>query len=270
MKILEIRTIQCLILKTLFESLKEIIFDVNIYFTNKNIKIMRMDHSHSIVVILDLDTSKFEYYQCGKMINNHLVEYTEENPLIIGLNILYLYKLLKNITNNDILSIGIDDNNLGFLEVIIENTDKNIISKYNLSLIDLNIETLKPKMLEYNNIISINTNSFLKLIKEMSQYAKILEIKCYNKELIFSCNGEYTSQETTISEKSDNVIFLKSNNEIYQSYYTLKNLLSFSKFSNLCSNVKLYFRNEFPLLLEYQIGNLGKIHIYISQTTEKK
>lgn len=270
MKILNIKTIQCLILKTLFECLKEIVFDVNIYFTNKSIRIMKMDHSHTIVLLLELDTTKFEQYKCGKMINNNFIEYTEENPLIIGVNILYLFKLLKNISNNDILTLSIDQENTGYLEIIIENTEKNILSKYNLSLIELNEEILTPKEIEYNDIININTTYFLKLIKEMNQYSKILEIKSYNKEIIFSCKGDYTSQETILSEKSESLNFLKTSSDIYQSYFKIKNLLSFGKFSNLCNIVKLNLRNEYPLLLEYQVGNLGKINIYLSQTIEKK
>jgi len=105
MKILELKTIQCIIFKTLIEALKEIVFDINIQFSETNIKIMKMDHSHTIVVLLDLDTTKFEYYKCERIINNQRIPYTEENPLVIGINILYLFKLLKNLSNDDILSL---------------------------------------------------------------------------------------------------------------------------------------------------------------------
>lgn len=270
MKILEIKTIQCLILKSLFESIKDIVFDVNIYFTNKSIKIMKMDHSHSIVLILELYSSEFELYKCGRTINNDFIEYTEENPLIVGINILYLYRLLKNLTNEDILKISIDDNNPGYLELEIEKTGKNIISRYNLSLIELNEETLKPNELNYNNIIYMNSNSFFKIIKEMNQYSKVLEIKYYNKQLTLSCSGDFTSQETIINSKSDEIDFLKENTMIYQSYFKLKNLMSFIKFTNLSQKIKLSFDNEYPLLLDFKIGNLGKMNIYISQTSDKK
>jgi len=270
MKILQIKTIQCLILKSLFESLKEIVFDVNIYFTNKSIKIMKMDHSHSMVLLLELYSSQFEMYKCGKIINNQFIDFTEDNPLIIGVNVLYLFRLLKNLTNDDILTLSIDDNNPGFLEIEIEKTAKNIISKYNLSLIELNEETLKPHELNYNNIIYMNSNSFFKIIKEMNQYSKILEVKYYNEQLTLSCKGDFTSQETIITAKSDCIQFVKTNKEIYQSYFKLKNLISFIKFTNLSQKIKLSFDNEYPLLLDFKIGNLGKIQIYISQTNNKK
>lgn len=270
MKILEIKTIQCLIIKSLFESLKEIVFDVNIYFTKDSIKIMKMDHTHSIVLILELLSSQFEVYKCGKMKNNQFIEYTEKNPLIVGVNILYLFKLLKNLTNDDVLSLVIDDNNPGFLEIEIEKTEKNIISKYNLSLIELNEETLTPKELDYTNVIYMNTTSFFKIIKEMNQYSKVLEIKYYNEQLTLSCKGDFTSQETTITNNSDCIQFVKTNNQIYQSYFVLKNLISFNKFTNLSQKVELSFDNDYPLLLNFKIGNLGTMCIYISQTDNKK
>lgn len=270
MKILEIKTIQCLIFKSLFESLKEIIFDVNIYFTKDHIKIMRMDHTHSTVIILELLASQFEVYKCGKIKNNQFIEYTDDNPLVIGVNILYLYKLLKNLTNDDVLSISIDDNNPGFLEIEIEKTEKNIISKYNLSLIELNEETLKPKELNYNNVIYINTTNFFKIIKEMKQYSKVLEIKYYNEQLTLSCKGDFTSQETTITNNSECIQFIKTSNKIYQSYFNIKKIFGLNKFTNLSQKVELSFDNDYPLMLNFKIGNLGTMSIYISQTTSKQ
>jgi len=270
MKILELKTIQCIIFKTLIEALKEIVFDINIQFSETNIKIMKMDHSHTIVALLDLDTTKFEYYKCERIINNQRIPYTEENPLVIGINILYLFKLLKNLSNDDILSLIIDDENSGYLEIIIQNTNKNFISKYNLNLIELNEETLIPKKINYNNIITFNSINFQKLIKEMNLLSKIIEIKYYNKQLIFSCKGDFASQETIMTDKTEDIKFYKEENEIYQSYFKAKTLLSFNKFTNLCSHIKLYLKNECPLLLEYSIGTLGKIKIYVSQTSDKK
>ena len=271
MRILELKTIQCIIFKTLIEALKEIVFDVNIQFTEHNIKIMKMDHSHTIVAILDLDTSKFESYKCERIINNQRIPYTDENPLVIGINILYLFKLLKNLSNDDILSLIIDDDNSGYLEIIIQNTNKNFISKYNLNLIELNEETLIPKKTDYNNVVTFNSVNFQKLIKEMNLLSKIIEIKYYNKQLIFSCKGDFASQETILTDKTEDIKFYKEqSDEIYQSYFKAKTLLSFNKFTNLCSHIKLYLKNECPLLLEYSIGTLGKIKIYVSQTSDKK
>lgn len=271
MRILELKTIQCIIFKTLIEALKEIVFDVNIQFTEHNIKIMKMDHSHTIVAILDLDTSKFESYKCERIINNQRIPYTDENPLVIGINILYLFKLLKNLSNDDILSLIIDDDNSGYLEIIIQNTNKNFISKYNLNLIELNEETLIPKKTDYNNVVTFNSVNFQKLIKEMNLLSKIIEIKYYNKQLIFSCKGDFASQETILTDKTEDIKFYKEqSDEIYQSYFKAKTLLSFNKFTNLCSHIKLYLKNEYPLLLEYSIGTLGKIKIYVSQTSDKK
>jgi hypothetical protein len=104
----------------------------------------------------------------------------------------------------------------------------------------------------------------------MNLLAKVIEIKYYNKQLTFSCKGDFASQETIMTEKTQDIKFFKEENTIYQSYFKAKTLLSFNKFTNLCNNIKLYFKNEHPLLLEYSIGTLGKIKIYVSQTSDKK
>ena len=62
MKLVEIRTGQSSNIKTLFETLKDIITETNVIIDKTGLKILTMDSSHTVLVFLDLDESKFEYF----------------------------------------------------------------------------------------------------------------------------------------------------------------------------------------------------------------
>ena len=62
--ILEVKTIQVSPFKTLIESLKDILADVNIEFNEEGMKIITMDSTQTILVHLKLEASNFEYYYC--------------------------------------------------------------------------------------------------------------------------------------------------------------------------------------------------------------
>ena len=66
--VLEVKTIQVSPFKTLIESLKDILADVNIEFNEEGMKIITMDSTQTILVHLKLESSNFEYYYCKNKI----------------------------------------------------------------------------------------------------------------------------------------------------------------------------------------------------------
>ena len=70
-----------------------------IEFDETGMKIISMDNSLVVLVHLKLDACKFEHYHC-------------ENKIIIGVNMLNLYKLIRTINSNDILTLFIESNDL--------------------------------------------------------------------------------------------------------------------------------------------------------------
>ena len=263
MKLLELKTIQSDIIKILFDVLKDILIDVNIEFSKNKIKIDRMDNNRFILVNIDIDPKNFEYYVC---------DYTEENPLILGINIFNLSKLLKTIDGEDILTLSVDSDNTGVLEIKSENESKNTLTKYSIDLTEINQERNEIPDTTFETIISCNTKYFHSLIKSMSAFSDKIDIKSYNKQLILSCKGFFCSQETIMGENVDGMSIVKSINEtsIIQGKYLMKHLISFGKCVNLSNFCKLHLKNDFPLMIEYDIGNLGQIKIIIAPTFEDK
>jgi DNA polymerase III sliding clamp (beta) subunit (PCNA family) len=103
--VLTIKTVQIAPFRILMAALKDILLETNIIFTKQGIKIINMDKTHTILVHLFLKAENFEFYEC------------KHEKIIVGVNILHLFKLITAIDNDDTLTIYIenDDYNEGIV-----------------------------------------------------------------------------------------------------------------------------------------------------------
>ena len=104
---MELQTVQASIIKNLFESIREILVDINIVFTPDSIHCTSIDGNKCACVHFKLNTTKFEKYTCL------------DNNLVVGINMFSLHKLIKPISNGDILIMKILRNERYKLYIII-------------------------------------------------------------------------------------------------------------------------------------------------------
>ena len=251
--LIEIKTVQTPVFRTLSEALKEILTDVNIIFEPSGIKIIAMDASHTVLVHLKLESINFEHYYCP-------------TKQVMGLSMINFFKLLKTMGNNDTLTLYLEKTDINRLGIRIENGDKNSITNYKLNILDLTNEniTIPPATFEY--VITMPSTDFQKIIRDMNNLSETLEIKSAGQMLIFSCSGDFAVQETTIGQTHDGMSFIKKNNpdEIVQGLFELKYLVLFTKCTNLCTSIKMYLKNDYPLIIEYSVASLGNIRLCLA------
>lgn len=249
--ILELKTVQVTPFKILSEALKDLLTDTCIEFDETGMKIIAMDNSHIVLVHLKLEASKFEYYNCTK-------------PLNVGINMLNFYKIIKTVHNNDILTIFMDEEHINHLGIKIENGDKNTKTFFKLNLLDLDNPHISIDSCKFNNIITLPSADFQKHIRDCAAISETIEIKNIKNQLIFSCKGDFCSQETILSDnKNEN----DENSDIVQGIFKLKYLVLFTKCTNLCNTVELYIKNDYPLILKYGVASLGEIKLAIAPST---
>lgn len=252
MRLLELKTVQTSPFRILVEALKEILTDANIIFTKDGLKIMDMDRSHTLLVHLKLEADSFEKYYC-------------EKRTVVGLNMMNLFKIIKTVGNNDSLSIFMDSENTDKLTIQIENGEKNRMTTYKLNLMDLDEDGINVPDTEFDSIITLPSSDFQKIIRDMSNLSEEIEIKSYNQKLIFSCNGDFADQTTVIGEKEDGLIYQSNDpTKIVQGIFKSKHLSLFGKCSNLCNCIEMYMKNNYPLIVSYNVANLGKMKIALA------
>ena len=215
--VMYLRTVQSNAIRVLIEALKEILTDTN-EFDGENIKVIAMDPSHTVLVHLKLDSSKFERYFCP-------------NRLLVGINTINLFKLIKALQNNDILTLFIEKNNTNQLGIRMENGEANQITQYKMNLMDLNQDNISIPPIEFESVITLPSNNFQKICRDMFNLSDNIEITTYGQQITFKCKGDIADQETSIGQSQTSGIgFVKNDNqdEIIQGIYSLKYLVLFT------------------------------------------
>ena len=249
-----LRTVQSSAFRVLVEALKEILTDTNLEFDGQNIKVIAMDPSHTVLVHLKLDSEKFEKYHCP-------------NKLLLGINTINLFKLIKALQNNDILTLFVEKNNTNQLGIRMENGEENKITQYKMNLMDLNQENIQIPPLEFESVITLPSCNFQKICRDMFNLSDNIEITTFGEQITFKCKGDIADQETSIGQsQTSGMSFVKNDNqdEIIQGIYSLKYLVLFTKCTNLSSSIELYLKNDYPLIIRYQVANLGEVKLCLA------
>ncbi len=251
--ILLIKTVQIAPFRTLMVALKDILLETNISFQKDGIRIINMDKSQTILVHMHLNAENFEYYDCVK------------DKIIIGVNMLHLFKIINSIDNDETLSIYIEekDYNDGIVEYLtlkFENKNIKQCKIHKLKLIEPEQEELSVPDVTFSSIINMPSSDFQKIIRDLNNISEKLEIKSLNNQLVFKCDGPFANAEIIRSE-SDGMGFLQKNNSIIQGEFSLKNLNYFIKCTNLCNQIEIYLGNDLPLIVKYNVASLGAIKL---------
>jgi proliferating cell nuclear antigen len=258
----EIRTVQSSAFRTLIEGLKEILAEANLEFDSTGIRIIDVNETHTVLTYLRLHADKFEYFYCPA---KH----------ILGVNMMYLFKLIKTLSNNDSLTLFLPASNPNKLGIRAENAEKQTTNTWMMKLFDTNVENIELPNIPYISMITMPSSDFQKICRDFNALAEMLEITSSNSDLIFRCIGDFVDGETVIlSENQGGVKVQKigstsTSNEITQGIFELKYLVMFTKCTNLCPTIEIYIRNDFPLALRYMVANLGEVRLVLAPQKQK-
>jgi proliferating cell nuclear antigen len=240
-------------------ALKDILLETNIDFTPNGIRIINMDKSHTVLAHMNLAAENFEYFQCKK------------NKITIGVNMFHLFKLINSIDNDDTLTIYIDNNDyndgiVSYLSLKFENNDIKQYQTRKLRTIEPDHDELNYPDVTFSSVINLPSSDFQKIVRDLSALSDKLEIKSVGNELIFKCEGNFSEAEIHRAESDSGMDFIKkqSSNKIIQGIFSLKNLGYFIKCTNLCSQIEIYLENDLPLVVKYNVADLGEIQLCLS------
>ncbi|ULY68458.1 putative proliferating cell nuclear antigen [Chlorella virus XW01] len=280
-KVLRLQTTQGASIRQLVECINFILDEINITFTPKyisenseeeddtklkvgGITIKEVNKQSSVLIHCKLDADKFENYE---------YKY-DKKKITIGINLGNLLKCLKCMNNYDTMTWEIDDEDFNKLTIIFETktNDKEEKKIFKLNLMDLDDEELIIDPVNFNYLINLPSQDFQEYCKKMVLATNRLELICNGEKLILKGKGDMGSIEFETSQSPGGLQIQKITNtkEIFQGLYELKYLQMFTKCTNLCNNVILYLKNDYPLIVEYAVAALGKIKLVLSPAKNTK
>ena len=236
-------TIQAAAFKSTFEVLKDILNDVNIYFKPSGMYIVTLDTARTSLIDMFLAADNFEEYECI------------QEEIIAGINISNTFKLLKTITNNDVLKLEIKSKEFMDIEILSENKKTN--TKFQLKLLDINESRIEVPEIDMTTITTLPSVDFQRLCRDMSNIGSEIEIKRSGTSISFNCSGDFANQETTIDALDDSPTIT--------GLYSLKYLNIFTKATSMCASVQIIQANGNRfLILKYNVANLGELKFYLA------
>lgn len=261
--ILTIQTVQISAFRTLMTALKDILLETNITFTKEGIKIINMDKSHTVLAHLALYADRFESYEC------------KHDKIIIGVNMLHLFKLINTIDNDDTLTIYIEESDytdgvVQYLGLKFENGQIKQQKIQKLRLIEPELEELAIPDVTFSSVLNMPSADFQKIIRDLSCISDKIEIRSIathdGAELIFKCSGGFAQAEIIRAETDGSMEYIQKQetSKIIQGEFSLKNLSYFIKCTNLCNQIEMYLDNDLPLVVKYNVASLGEIKLCLS------
>ncbi|KAL1915651.1 uncharacterized protein VTP21DRAFT_6410 [Calcarisporiella thermophila] len=256
----EARIQQATLIKKVLEAIRELVTECNLDCSETGIALQAMDSTHVALVVLLLRADGFDPYRCDR-------------NLPLGVNLQNLNKILKCADNDDILTIRADDTG-DHLTVVFENKDNEKVSEYQLKLMDIDGEHLGIPETEYDAVVRLSSAEFQRICRDLSNVSESVRIDVSKEGVKFVAEGEIGNGTVTLKQSSsvDKDDEESTEIDLTQSVslsFSLKYLGNFTKATPLSTRVSLSMASETPLLVEYQMSNLGYIRFYLAPKLEE-
>jgi proliferating cell nuclear antigen len=249
--VFQIKTIKASPFRTLVDAVKDILTEVNLEVDSQGLKIMAMDGTHTILVHMRLYADRFDEFQCSE-------------KCILGVDFVNLNKMVKQIKNEDSLLLFMERSNRSRLGIRIMNGEKQMVTTKYLNLMELDIKPIEIPPVHFPSVITMPSLDFQNIIKDLIQLGDKVEIKSAENELSFRLEGgEFGSQETIC-------LMPKTQKEIVQGYFLLKPLALFTKCTAMSTDIMVYLKNNYPIIIEYSVSGLGEIKLALAPSTRSE
>lgn len=236
------KTVQTNAIRILFESLKNILLDVNFKGDSTGLKLTTIDGTQTAIVNLHLMNDKFEEYIC-------------ERPVNIGINLLSVFKILKGIKHTDTISFTIYNNDESSMFIQSQNSDKKSTITSKIKLLDMDEKIYNIPDIEFESYITMPSSDFQTYISDLVNISSEIEFISNANNLTLKSVGDFAEQMIAINETNNDI----SNSEEQSGLYNIKYIQLFTKSTNLCGTVEIYLKTGYPLTILYNVANLGQI-----------
>ncbi len=261
-RIFEIKTIKGVVLKNLFEVVKQYIKETNFVVGPSGLEISSIDSSENSITFVKLDAQKFESFHSSRV-------------CVFGIDTVVLYKTIKSCNKREIVTMYMNEDEEESFYIELTDIDVGKKKMYKIPVLELSIGKVNAQDIEYSSVMNMSTAQFQQIVKDIGVLdGRIVEIKSIGKRLILSCNDGIADFTTTINEnlvqtdKESSIKFERNSEGIVQGRFKVSYLTNFIKASHLCENMNILLSNDSPLTLEYFVADLGILRLMLIPFTD--
>jgi proliferating cell nuclear antigen PCNA len=209
------------------------------------------------LICVDLPRYNFTKYACPS------------EPLMIGMNMVHFYKMLKSIKKKDntlTLYILQDDPLKLYIQInqAGEDKKKGIVSHINITLVR---PLIHDKPTGYGDPIIVTTKEFQK-VKQLNKISKTIEVLHKGRTVDLFCDreGVYSKRVTlgdTEDDDEEEDEKEMENEEEYKQTFDSDQILDLVKTAGTSNTIQIYITPDLPVHFKMSVGSLGTIDLYI-------
>jgi len=254
----EARLVQGSLLKKLLESVKELLNEATWDCSDTGIQLQAMDNSHVSLVSVNLRADGFDKFRCDRQLS-------------MGMNLTSMSKILKCASNDDIITLKAQDN-ADTVTFMFESPNQDKVSDYEMKLMNLDAEHLGIPETDYAAVVKMPSSEFQRVIRDLSQFGDSLVISVTKEGVKFSAAGDIGVGNIKIAQnssvdKEEEAVTIEMQEPVTLAF-ACRYLNMFTKASVLSSQVCLSMSPEVPLVVEYNIGEIGHVRYYLAPKIE--
>jgi proliferating cell nuclear antigen len=253
----EARLVQGAVLKKVLEAVRDLVTDANFDCNANGLALQAMDSSHVSLVALLLRSEGFDHFRCDR-------------SLTMGMNLTNMAKLLKCANNEDVITLKSDDDG-DSVSFMFESPKGDKVSDFEMKLMSIDSDHLGIPDQEYSAKVSLPSAEFQRICRDLSSIGDTVSVSVTKGEVRFATTGDIGSANIAcrptpkgVDKKEEEVETTIEVNEPVQLTFALRYLNSFTKATPLSPSVTLSMSKELPVVVEYQIAEIGHIRYYLA------
>jgi len=254
----EARLVQGNLLKKVLESLKDLLKEATWDCSDSGIQLQAMDNSHVSLVSVNLRADGFDKFRCDRQLS-------------MGMSLDSMAKILRCAANDDIITVKAQDQ-ADTVNFMFESPNQEKVSDYEMKLMNLDQEHLGIPETDYAAVIKMPAGEFQRVVRDLSQFGESVVISCTKEGVKFSAAGDIgvgniKLAQTANVDKEEEAVTIEMQEPVTLTF-ACRYLNMFTKASCLAAQVSLSMSPDVPLVVEYNIGEIGHIRYYLAPKIE--
>lgn len=234
---------------------------------NGEIKIFTTDQNQVMITSVTLRGAAFDIFEVLPETYN------------IGINLDELYKFIKNVDKNGILTITLNSDDTQYIIFnVVSSTNSSPESTCELRVLNLVNKRDRQIELDIKMAARINCKSFHKACKDLSNFSQYVEITCDPTKLTITCKGDMSNQDRKFKVGKDKVHIRVVENEddkgipdIIRLLFDLKYINLMAKVYTMCTDMIILLKNDSVMFFKYEFDfMMGEMLIGIAPSNIKK
>ena len=249
--IFQFKTDEAYTIKILAELLQHCLKSACFMIDADGIKLRTIDSQKTLLLDLTISRENLRNYKCTK-------------PMIIGVNVIHLYKMLKSIKKKDSVMLFVDDQKEDYLGVEVKQVETKRVTTSHVKI--QNIQSVNYQLPEgYDYPVVITSVEYQKMVKDLGSISKVTSVYARGPIIRFSCEGgDLYSREVTFGEEDeDGYQDYGMTNEEYEATFNTTQLTQLMKVAGLSTNLQIYAKQDLPLKFKLNIGTIGTMSVFI-------